>query len=120
MKPEIRNTSKRVKKYLQDHPELRDNDARLITNILHEDLREMDYDPDTGSGIVILRLYAAGKLTNAESIRRSRQKLQEDDPTLRGKAWKPRHDQAEPDVKQQIRDHHHYRQTDMFDEQGNI
>jgi len=51
-----------------------------------------------------LSTYVEGRLTPAESIRRTRQKIQEHEPHLRGQKWDERHAQAE-DVKQEIRDH---------------
>ena len=38
----------------------------------------------------LLTDYANGKLTNAEAIRRSRQKIQEQEPSLRGKNYQGR------------------------------
>ena len=38
----------------------------------------------------LLSMYANSKLTNAETIRRMRAKLQEDVPSLRGKAYELR------------------------------
>jgi len=51
-----------------------------------------------------LEFYVEGRLTDAESIRRTRQKLQEHEPHLRGKKWDERHAQAEV-VKEELRDH---------------
>ena len=48
-----------------------------------------------------LRLYSEGRLTNAETIRRVRQKLQEENPDLRGTVDGLRKEQAEQ-VKKEI------------------
>jgi len=82
-----------IEGYLVNIPELRDNDRRLIANVwntwlkLHKktDLTVLDF----------LKLFAKGDIPHPESIRRQRQKLQEINPTLRGKNWDKRHKDAE-------------------------
>jgi hypothetical protein len=44
------------------------------------------------SALDFLEMFATGKLTHSESIRRVRQKIQEDNPHLRGKSYKRRKD----------------------------
>lgn len=75
----------KVMHLLNEDERTRDNDDLLIARIWY---REMPKDIDA---ITFLKMYAEGKFTTAESIRRCRQKLQEETPGLRGKKWVQRH-----------------------------
>lgn len=79
----------RVKKLLEQYPHLRDNDEKLIANIWYAESQHL-----VGK-MQFLEYFAKGKLSNPESIRRSRQQLQEMYPLLRGKADKNRQDRAD-------------------------
>jgi hypothetical protein len=68
----------KVKILLEENPHLRDSDERLIANIWFNESNGVDYKYQ------FLLLYSQGKLTNAESIRRCRQKIQEECEHLRG------------------------------------
>ncbi len=85
----------RVKALLVKHPHLRDSDNRLIATIWKYDLINMNLSHYRISGYDFLVLYSEGKLTNAETIRRVRQKLQEENPELRGTVNDLRKQQAE-------------------------
>ncbi len=74
----------RVKDYLMRFKGLKDNDDRLISTVLFYDIKKLGYDPNNITGYKVLDLMAKGKLTNPESIRRCRAKLQEEYPELRG------------------------------------
>lgn len=74
---------------------LADNDARLISNVLYGQLKSLGYDLTDMSAIDLLRVMGTGKLYSPETIRRSRQKLQELHPEYRGKKYKERHGLAE-------------------------
>jgi hypothetical protein len=91
----------RVKALLKLHPHLRDKDNRLIATIWKFDLFKMGLTADDITGKQFMSFYAEGKLTNAETIRRVRQKIQEENPELRGTAYSERQKQAE-EVKKQI------------------
>jgi hypothetical protein len=85
---QYKKTKERVEKYLIDKPHLRDDDFRLIANywmseITTDKLKDL-------TGYELLKMFAEKKLTHPESIRRSRQKLQEMNPDLRGKSYKSR------------------------------
>ena len=90
----IRSTKVRVQKLLIQKKYLRDNDDRLIATVLFQDIRRMGYNPSDVSGLFVLDLLAKGKLTNPESIRRSRAKLQENHPELRGEVYNRRQEKA--------------------------
>lgn len=83
MKTEI--IKERVDSWLERDPSLRDDDNRLIANIWAEDLVKEGFSITELRPI--LSMVAKGKLTNPESIRRSRQKIQQDNPLLRGKYY---------------------------------
>lgn len=74
----------KVKALLKSNKSLRDNDRALCVAIWK-----------TESAGQFLNAYLTGKLTNAESIRRTRQLVQEINPTLRGKNYGKRKKLAE-------------------------
>jgi hypothetical protein len=78
----------RVLKVLLDFPETRDNDKLLTIHIWSE---ESSLSRTDLLGKFIDK-FIAGELTNTESIRRVRQKLQEEHEMLRGKMYGKRRD----------------------------
>ncbi len=79
---------KRVELLLSRYDDLRDSDNKLITIMWYHEIgidkcHEM-------SAIDFLQMFSEGKLTSAESIRRCRQKLQEENEHLRGKMYSQR------------------------------
>lgn len=80
-------TIDKVLKALNEDARTRDNDNLLIALIWYNELERSD----NISAIDFLKSYSVGKFTSAESIRRCRQKLQEDFPGLRGKSYATRH-----------------------------
>jgi len=82
---------------LRKNPSLRDSDNKLIANIWYQESGGVENKMD------FLRLLADGKLTSSESIRRSRQKIQEKNLELRGKTYAFRKKIAEPRVREEIR-----------------
>ena len=82
-----------VEKLLASFPHLRDDDNKLIANIWSyqigmESVRQIN-------GYDFLKIFADGNLTSPETIRRIRQKIQEQKPHLRGVNYKKRHELAE-------------------------
>jgi hypothetical protein len=98
---QISKISDLVRALLKRREDYRDNDNLLITNIWALELKRMGLDPDTISAKDFLVFYREGNLTSAETIRRSRQKLQEHEPDLRGNSYVARQSMAQ-DVRQQI------------------
>ena len=82
--PEMAKIKDRVKALLVKHPHLRDSDNRLIATIWKLDLLKMGLDIETFSTSDFLLFYSKAYLSNSETIRRVRQKLQEENPDLRG------------------------------------
>lgn len=76
-------------KLLTKHEHLRDSDMALICNIWWMELKEAGLKDATV--LDVLTYISSDNLTNPESIRRARQKVQEQMPELRGKNYKKRH-----------------------------
>lgn len=80
-----------VLRLLKEEPGTRDSDELLILKvwaIQNPELRKKDFPFRT-----FAEAWLDGRLANAESIRRSRAKIQEDTESLRGKSYKPRQDE---------------------------
>lgn len=80
-------TKEIVLQLLEDVPSLRDNDNRLCTHIWFKEIEMMGLDPFKIPSTDFLKMYARDKLTLAPSIKRSRAKLQEENPNLRGNKY---------------------------------
>lgn len=93
-----------VEKLLVERPECRDNDPLLLVRVWREEFiaryGEERYFND--SFREALPLIVKGILSNAESVRRTRQKIQEKQPLLRGTTYRKRqrHQSA---IKKEIR-----------------
>jgi hypothetical protein len=85
----------RVKALLVKHPHLRDSDNKLIATIWKQDLYNLNLNPNDILAITFLNLYSQQNLTNSESIRRVRQKIQEENPELRGTVNEARQKEGE-------------------------
>ena len=92
MLSEMTKIKDKVKFLLTAYPKLRDNDNRLIALIWHDEFEKMN---KSKSSIEFLRACANGELTSPESIRRMRQKLQENHPELRGEMYLKRKVESE-------------------------
>ena len=89
-------TIEKVEYYLQKYPETRDNDNILLAKIWWDEV-------PTGSNIYhFFERLIDSELTNFESIRRCRQKLQEENPELRGAKYKKRTETSAPKVSDAI------------------
>jgi len=86
----IKKSKDRVKEALINHPRLRDDDNRLLANIWYAELKEINFNVLKNT-MEFLKVLSEGKLSNAESIRRCRAKLQELEPSLRGEMYEERH-----------------------------
>jgi len=86
---ELEKTKFKVERLLNAVEETRDNDELLIASIWNEDL----INKGLNKYILVERLFnmlSAGELTSTESIRRVRQKLQENNEHLRGYKYNKR------------------------------
>lgn len=81
-----------IKELLEKKPHYRDNDRKLLAHIWYTEADK--------AGILskdvkkFLEFYADGRLSNAETIRRHRQLLQEKHPELRGALHEEKHRHA--------------------------
>ncbi len=91
----------RVKALLVKHPHLRDSDNKLIATIWKRDLMNRKLNSNSITANTFLTFYSIGELTNAETIRRVRQKLQEENPELRGTVNEARQKEGE-EVRREI------------------
>lgn len=87
-----KNLADRVFKLLAEHPHLRDSDFQLLAMVWKDEVPENKH---SGSVYEFLGALSDNKYTNPESIRRVRQKIQEENPHLRGKKWTGRHKKGE-------------------------
>ncbi len=95
---EIKSIKDEVKKALTYHPHLRDNDQKLLSHIWTNQLD----DKNIPASVFLNRLYI-GSLIKPESIRRCRQKVQEQNPHLRGTKYKAKQEQGN-EFREQIKD----------------
>jgi len=68
----------------------REDDNKLIARIWYQESLVLNCT----TSVELLTALAKGKLTSSESIRRSRQKTQEEMPELRGKNYKERQEES--------------------------
>lgn len=88
----VKTLQERVEKLLISHPHLRDSDEKLIANIWTQDVKTKQKSTiDSMSAKEVLTLFANKSLTSSETIRRTRQKVQEKNEDTRGSIWKIRH-----------------------------
>lgn len=81
-------TIDKVLKQLNEDPRTRDNDNLLIAKIWFSEMTSEEIGKST---LEFLTKYSKSEFTSAESIRRCRQKLQEEFPGLRGTSYTFRH-----------------------------
>lgn len=77
-----------VKHLLTIHPHLRDDDFKLIANIWYHEAGGKRSAEMTAYDF--FEAFSCGKYAHPETIRRIRQKIQEEVPELRGKSYKVR------------------------------
>ena len=85
----------KVQKLLTEYPHLRDDDNKLIANMWTAEIGGANH-LKTITGYDVMSVLASSQLTNSESIRRCRQKIQEHNIHLRGKSYKKRKDNQDP------------------------
>jgi len=84
-----KSIQERVKAHLQKTKFLRDSDPKLITRIWAEDIKKSGIQTPIALD-KLEEMISEGKITNGETIRRSRQKIQKENPELRGKNYRGR------------------------------
>ena len=89
---------KEVKQRLENSTKMRDDDALLMADIWREQLEQMG----AKSMYDVLNAVASRMVHSPESIRRSRQKLQQENPNLRGKVYQLRMEKEEAERKARL------------------
>ncbi len=82
------NVKDQVKRFLILDERTRDNDALLCAMIWWKELKGKNMTEI--SVFEFFKIYASNTLTNYESVRRCRAKIQEEEPSLRGKTYRER------------------------------
>jgi hypothetical protein len=83
----INKVKGKVEYLLKNYPIFRDNDNKLISKIWWSESNASSFKE-------FLMEFGGGKRTSPEAIRRARQKLQEENPHLRGVLYDKRHKNA--------------------------
>ena len=83
-------TKDEIKRLLNKSPHLRDSDSKLIATYWYNEIKAKNLDLKEMTGFEFVKMFAESKLTNPETIRRMRAKIQEESPELRGKLYKVR------------------------------
>ena len=92
----------KVRAFLHASDELKDDDKQLIAQIWMSELNKIGVDPKKISGFQLLQIFIRNKLSNPETIRRTRQKLQEEHSYLRGKKYKLRQTKLQEKQKKEL------------------
>tara|TARA_R100000655_G_scaffold110111_1_gene167734 strand:- start:3951 stop:4313 length:363 start_codon:yes stop_codon:yes gene_type:complete len=103
-KMKIGTKKEQIYKLLLIDKRLRDNDNMLLSIIWRKEVDEIEEAKPKSilsNNLGVLDYLAFGELTSPESIRRTRQKIQQENPNLRGEKYKARHKEQEQ-VKQEL------------------
>ena len=79
-----------IEKLLIKSPHLKNSDPKLMATYWFRELEHKGLDAKEITAMDFLKLFAESRLTNPETIRRMRAKLQEECPELRGKVYNMR------------------------------
>lgn len=88
-----------VHRILKEQSDTRDNDRLLLLKVWAEQVPELRGNM---SFVDFSKIYLSGKLVDTESVRRSRQKIQEQNPELKGNFHHKRK-QSEEEMRANIR-----------------
>ena len=99
---DLKTIKDKILHILERSPESRDSELKLIANIWINELKKIGKDPKEMTGYDLLGIIAGGRLTHPESIRRSRQKIQQHEIKKRGKLYQERHGRSAI-IKEQLR-----------------
>ena len=98
---QIASIKDNIKIFLTKYESMRNNDNELIAYYYYKIMQSNGKDKEY-SAMHFLGDYSKGLYPSAESIRRCRQKIQEQNPELRGSNYKNRHD-LQQDFRTQIK-----------------
>ena len=83
-----KNILEMVREILQRFPQSQDSDNDLLARIWYREFLSFGVDRETATRFC--KLLAEGKLSHPQSISRTRQKIQEENPSLRGDTYNER------------------------------
>ena len=83
-----------IREVLAYRADLRDSDSRLITHIWYKEAEQLGIELKNISGYDLLKYLQSETFTSTESIRRSRQKVQEQHAETRGQKYLERQAKA--------------------------
>jgi hypothetical protein len=89
---DITNSKDLITSLLIRYPELRDSDSKLIANIWAKKIGLDSFYKMSARDL--LQMFVDGDLPQPETIRRTRQKVQEHNPFLRGASYSDRKERA--------------------------
>ena len=108
----IKNVKKKVTEVLEKHPQSRDNDMSLLAIVWNDQLGGKIITEDM-TAFELLCLLSRKELANPVSLWRCRQKVQEENESLRGDKWKARQEHSKNVVEE-------IRSWDVPDNQGEL
>jgi predicted transcriptional regulator len=82
----MKSNKAKIEKMLKERKSLRDSDNQLIKAVWISQVKTLN----NMSAADLLNMLASGRLVNPETVRRCRQKIQEENPSLRGKTYRMR------------------------------
>lgn len=93
MKVNAKELRSQIRGLLLNYPKCKDSDEYLCATLWGFEVMRYygTHDIETVSSKELLYLLMAGRLTHPESVMRTRRKLQEEHPDLRGKSYIERH-----------------------------
>lgn len=95
------NITDLVKTILIQKPKTRDDDRYLLSLVWAAKYGRTKLEND--NGMELLKAYVSGGLPSSESVRRTRQKLQEQFEELRGEKYQERQSSLESSVRESVR-----------------
>jgi hypothetical protein len=99
----LKTTFSKVKALIESDNKYANNDEHLVAKFWWDEILELGLRGDSLSAKELLHLYKDKRLTAADEITRARRKVNQEFPSTRGLAYKPRMSKVES-VKSDIRD----------------
>lgn len=93
-----------IREYLEKYPHLRDDDYKLLATVWKVTLFKRGLNIKIMTALELLQFVAEGKLPHMSSIVRTRSKLQEHNPQLRGTKYNERQAYSKK-VKKQVQEY---------------
>lgn len=100
----LKENAPTVRMLLEKYPRTKDSDKVLVSQYWSLEMKVMGVDPYSISARTFLEMLSKGDFTGGESITRSRRKLQERYPELRGDSYKKRQEEKELEVRRETQE----------------